>query len=140
MKSITIALLGILLTGGTVSAQTIAEQGRVLRDFERSVANYTMHLACLDPAHQANATPAPRIFTLPVAMMFRQLIARALDEGAMPMELLEYPPPLERALPQLPGQLEYQLIGTDLVLRDRSRNVIVDVMRDALGAVSTTRR
>lgn len=133
MRSIAIGLLGILLTCGTASAQTVAEQAQVLRDFERSVADYRARLGCLDPAHGANATPAPRIFTLPVAMVFRQVIARSLDEGIPTTDLAN-------VLPPLPGRLEYRLIGRDLVLGDRDTDEVVAVLREALGAVATTKR
>ena len=38
------------------------------------------------------------------------------------------------ALPPLPGELEYRLIGRDLVLVDVMANLVVDVLRDAIGA------
>jgi hypothetical protein len=52
-------------------------------------------------------------------------------------ELHEFPAVLARVLPALPEPLEYRLIGNDLVLRDRSGDVIVAVMRDAVGHVTT---
>ena len=162
MKTIAVGLLGILLTYGTASAQTIGEQAQVLRDFEQNVADYTMHQACLDPVHKATAARAPRIFTLPVAMVFRQLITKALDEHATgtaiggvgnrprrhpfvlepfpPTELLEFPEVLADALPLLPPSLEYRLIGRDLVVRDTDTNLIAGVLRDAVGALSTIKR
>ena len=70
MRSIAIALLGIALTTGVAVAQTPDEQAQVLRDFDRHVADYTQRLECLDAGHVA-APPAPRIFSLPVAMVFR---------------------------------------------------------------------
>lgn len=47
-------------------------------------------------------------------------------------ELLEMPPSLLLALPQLPKQLRYRFVGTNLLLVDRENNVIVDYMPDAL--------
>lgn len=162
MRSIAIGLLGIVLVHGGAAAQTIEEEAQVLRDFEHQVASYTLQQTCLDPAHAAVATPA-RIFTLPVAMVFRQLIAKALDEqGAATAgggggsagslhppavrepfpadELFEFPPVLARALPALPGPLEYRLIGNDLVLRNAQSDIVVGVLRDAVGTFATAKR
>ena len=164
MRSIAIGLLEIALVTSGAVAQTIEEQAQVLRDFHQNVADYTQRHQCLDPAHSAAATPAPRIFTLPVAMVFRQLIAKALDERGhdaamtavgrtMPLQhhpampgpfpaakLYAFPEVLLEALPPLPRPLEYRLIGHDLVLRDVEADVIVGVLRDAVGGVTTTIR
>ncbi len=162
MRSIAIGMLGIALVCGGAAAQTVEEQAQVLRDFQQNVADYTQRHRCFDPGHATAATPAPRIFTLPVAMVFRQLIAKALDsplESAvmgstkreLPLqhlpvvlepfpatELHEFPVALKHALPPLPSELEYRLIGDDLVLRDVEADVIVAVLREALGRASTT--
>jgi hypothetical protein len=47
-------------------------------------------------------------------------------------ELIEMPPSLLLALPQLPKQLRYRFVGTNLLLVDRENNVIVDYMPNAL--------
>lgn len=47
-------------------------------------------------------------------------------------ELLEMPPSLLLALPQLPKQLRYRFVGTNLLLVDRENNVIIDYMPSAL--------
>ena len=135
----------------------------MIRDFYWSIADYNEHRLCLDPAHAAAARPAPRIFTLPVAMVFRQMIAKALEEsgGAVAAmsapetwsarhpqvldsfpatELREFPEMLARALPGLPDFLEYRLIGRDLVLRDLEADLIIAVLRDAIGGISTIKR
>ena len=151
---------------GGAAAQTVAEQAQVLREFQQSVADYTQaHRSFLFlPDHVSMATPAPIIFTLPVSMVFRQLIAKALDarghattmrgighglpldhhpvvfELFPTMELHEFPPVLLSALPPLPRQLEYRLIGHDLVLRDAEADLIVGVLRDAVGGVPTVKR
>ena len=166
MRSIAIALLGIGLVSGAAAAQTVAEQAQVLRDFQQSVVDYTQaqRSFLFLPDHVSPATPAPIIFTLPVAMVFRQAIAQALDERGHPTamrgighglpldhhpvvfelfpttELHEFPAVLLGALPPLPPQLEYRLIGHDLVLRDREADLIVGVLRDAVGGVSTVKR
>jgi hypothetical protein len=162
MRTIAIGILGIVLVHGVATAQTPGEQAIVIRDFYWNIADYNTHRLC-DPAHHATAaSPAPRIFTLPVAMVFRQIITKALDEAnpATAMgaaghwtahhpvvlepfpasELYDFPEGLARALPGLPDFLEYRLIGRDLVLRDVGADVIVGVLRDAIGGISTVRR
>jgi len=156
MRALAIGLLGIVLVTGTAFAQTPQEQARILAMFKQSVADYTVLNQCADPV--------PPIFTLPVATVFRQAIATALDESAdvpqlggagtvLPLDrhpaalepfpaahLHDFPPLLERALPALPPVLEYRLIGDDLVLRDVRDDVIVAVLRGAIGGVVTTVR
>lgn len=152
MRALAIGLLGIVLVHGSAFAQTPQEQARILGMFRQSVADYTVLNQCTDPV--------PTIFTLPVATIFRQVIAAALDEPAsvsqlggagtvLPLDhhpaalesfpaaqLHDFPVRLERALPALPPVLEYRLIGDDLVLRDVRDEVIVAVLRNAVGAVS----
>ena len=91
-------------------------------------------------------------------MVFRQLIAQALTapsrcgdrrpsdpHRAVAMEpfpaneLFDFPKPLDEVLPLLPAPLEYRLIDHDLVIRDADADVIVAVLRDALGATTTRR-
>lgn len=153
MKTLAIGLLGIVLAQGVVAAQTPQEQAQILRAFQDNVDKYA-----------SVATPAPRIFTLPVALVFRQVIAKTLDEQnhvthmtgvgtELPLEhhpvamapfpaseLHEFPAVLARALPPLPATIEYRLIGNDLVLRDAGGDVIVAVLRDAVGQMLTTKR
>jgi hypothetical protein len=47
-------------------------------------------------------------------------------------ELLEMPPTLLLALPQLPKQIRYRFVGTSLLLVDRENHLIVDYMTNAL--------
>lgn len=47
-------------------------------------------------------------------------------------ELLEMPPSLLLALPQLPKQVRYRFVGTSLLLVDRESNLIIDYMTNAL--------
>lgn len=152
MRTLAIGLLGIVLVQGSAAAQTPQEQDRLLRTFQENVATL------------ADATPCPHVFTLPVATVFRQLIARTLDEQAhvthltgvgteLPLahhpavhepfpatELHEFPAVLARALPPLPPALEYRLIGNDLVLREVDGNVIVAVLREAVGHATAAKR
>lgn len=152
MKTFAIGLLGLVLVHGTAAAQTPREQDQILRAFQQRVAGIT-----------ATASD-PQVFTLPVATVFRQVIARALEAqphvahlaGAgtvLPLshhpavfepfpatELHEFPALLARALPPLPPTLEYRMIGNDLVLRQVADDVIVAVLRDAVGGVALTKR
>jgi hypothetical protein len=162
MRTIAIGLLGIVLTGSMAAAQTVEERARVLRDFDRTVANFAERYQCLDAVHAPVLEPSPRVFTQAVAIVFRQLIVEALQErapgtsmegvanwpGRHPVvlepfpadELVEFPKVLEDALPVLPAPLEYRLMGRDLVVRDVQSDVIIGVLRDAIGAVSTLKR
>jgi len=152
MRTIATCVLGLFLIHGTAAAQTIQEQDRILRAFEANVATV------------AAEAPVPAVFTLPVAAVFRQVIARTLEGQAqvphlaaagaeLPLdhhpavlepfpaaELHEFPALLARALPPLPRRLEYRLIGNDLVLRDAAGNVIVAVLREAVGRVAAGKR
>jgi hypothetical protein len=108
-----------------------------------------------------DARPAPRegdIFALDVADLFRDRVARALRQHeinvwdlvadmnedemvAPPVRVNERLPWgvgdrsiqwLLSALPTLPEQLEYRLVGRDLVLFDAHDDIVVDVLRVAL--------
>ena len=156
--AIAIGILGLALGAPGAAAQTAGEQARILRDFERRVDDYARHQSLtLFPEAVTAATPAPKIFTLPVAMVFRQRIARAVappDGVAMrrvgatdhavllqpfpATQLSDFPTALSQALPPLPAPLEYRLIGNDLVIRDANGDLIIAVLSDALG-VTTTR-
>lgn len=151
MKTLAMGLLGLFLIHGGAAAQTTQEQDRILRTFQENVT-------ALAAAH-----PGPIVFTLPVATVFRQLIAKTLEEQThmshqtgvghgLPLdhhpallepfqadELHEFPAVLARALPPLPSRLEYRMIGNDLVLRDAEGNVIVAVLRDAVGQAAAVK-
>ena len=74
----------------------------------------------------------------------RDLIGDMLDdteEGARPPVVNErfswalgtaMPPSLIAALPDLPEELQYRLVGPDLVLIDIDASLVVDILRDAL--------
>ena len=47
-------------------------------------------------------------------------------------ELTEMPPKLLLKLPQLPQEMRYRFVGTNLLLVDRENNLIVDYMTNAL--------
>lgn len=159
-KTIVIGMLGLALASNRAAAQTAVERAQILRDFQQSVVTYTQQHKCLAlfPEALNAATPAPRIFTLPVAMVFRQMIAQAVaaPEGGARIgafvhthhpevmqpfpanELTDFPKVLSDALPALPAPLEYRLIGSDLVIRDSEGDVIVAVLRQAT-PITTTR-
>lgn len=160
--AIATGILGLVLTAAVANAQTATEQARILRDFDKSVVEYSRQHKSLDlfPEALTPATPAPKIFTLPVAMVFRQVIAQALAEHSdgtaigtpaathravalqsfPASELTDFPAALREALPLLPDVLEYRLIDNDLVLRDKDAGVIVAVLREAVGNFTTVRR
>jgi hypothetical protein len=162
MRTIATGLLALALAHGSPAAQTAGEEAQILRDFQHSVADYTQRHRCLNMFPEATnaATPAPRIFTLPVAMVFRQMIARTLaerdgvaaingvgaDAHATALEpfpstqLHHFPQVLNDALPPLPAPLEYRLIGHDLVIRDQEADIIVGVLRNAIGPALTAIR
>lgn len=124
-RTIAAGLFGLALFCNTVNAQTAVERAQILRGFQDSVAGYAQQHHCLSmfPTAMNATTPAPRIFTLPVAMVFRQLIARATPDSEEA---------LIKALPALPVSLEYRLIGDDLAIQDTDANVTVAVLRDAV--------
>jgi hypothetical protein len=105
---------------------------------------------------RANAKPG-EIFTPETAQLFRRLMYpevagpggketknRIKDEGpaAIPLKVnAEYPekaalptvpPKLLASLPQLPKDLEYRIVGHDLILRDVHANLIVDFIPHAI--------
>jgi hypothetical protein len=161
-KAIVIGILGLGLVSNRAAAQTAVEQAQILRDFQASVATYAEHHECLDlfPETVNATTPAPRIFTLPVAVVFRQLIGHVMsgdESGAaiggvgtthrtavlrppMTEPLYDFPKVLSEALPVLPAPLEYRLIDNDLVIRDAEANLVVAVLRDATAAATISRR
>jgi len=126
-RAIAAGMFGLALFCNTVNAQTPVERAQILREFQDSVADYAQHHHCLSPSAMTAATPAPRIFTLPVAMVFRQLIADAMADNAET---------LIKTLPVLPAPLEYRMIGDDLAILDADANTTVAVLRDAV-AIST---
>ena len=156
-KAIAIGMLGLALFSNGAAAQTAVEQAKILRDFQRSVVDYAQRETCFAfPEAVTIATPAPKIFTLPVAMVFRQLIAKELAVADGPVlrgvgtthramvlqpfpanELTDFPKLLSDALPLLPAPLEYRLIDNDLVIRDAEADLIIAVLRDAVGMMST---
>lgn len=159
-KAIAIGILGLVLAAPETAAQTPGEQARILGEFQRTVLDYAQYRTQgLDCSSEAAPAPAPRIFTLPVAMVFRQLIARAVAErdGVAAVhgvglahhhavlepfpaqQLVEFPRVLRDTLPVLPEPLEYRLIGADLVIRDTQADTVVGVLRDAFGGLRSAR-
>lgn len=51
----------------------------------------------------------------------------------LPLET--FPPVLLRALPDLPPELEYRIVGRNLILRDVKANVIVDILRNVVPTI-----
>jgi hypothetical protein len=106
-------------------------------------------------AKRANAAQGD-VFTPAIAAEFRNLIATGIKHrpkrirqsirsgepvmaslhvnGAYPegMPLQTMPPTLLESFPRLPAELEYRFVGTTLILRDASANVIVDLIPNAI--------
>lgn len=161
-KAIAIGILGLGLVSNRAAAQTAVEQAQILRDFQASVATYAERhtVSPLFPEAVNATTPLPNVFTLPVAVVFRQLIGQAMsgaESGAaisgvgithrtavqqpFPItELYDFPKVLSEALPVLPAPLEYRLVDHDLVIRDVSAGIIVAVLRDATAASAVIHR
>jgi len=114
----------------------------------------------------ARTQPKPGdVFSPAIAQLFRKLIATPFHSGdggkiraslrhAEPVRDLkldingEYPlvaalqstpPTLLSDLPKLPAELEYRIVGRELVLLDSSANLIVDLLPDALPASQSGR-
>jgi hypothetical protein len=51
----------------------------------------------------------------------------------LPLET--FPPKLLRALPDLPPELEYRIVGRSLILRDVKANLVVDILRDVVPTI-----
>jgi hypothetical protein len=135
-KAIAIGVLGLALVSNRAAAQTAVEQAQILRDFQRSVADYTQGDTCLlVPEATTAVAPVPKVFTLPVAMVFRQLIAHAFANG----DTNDIDTLLREVLPVLPAPLEYRLADHNLVIRDTGTDEAVAVLRDAV-ALTTFKR
>jgi hypothetical protein len=153
MRTFLIALVSFILIDGRAFAQTSVEQRAILRGFERSVAEYAAQFDWSTEQQMPAVEAAPVIFTLPVSIVFRQLIATALGDSQIPTMSSPSRPRDHRldvnatfpladstlpsqvvldALPSLPARLEYRLVGGDLVLRDTQLNIVVAVLHDAI--------
>jgi hypothetical protein len=51
------------------------------------------------------------------------------------LPLATFPPKLLRALPDLPPELEYRIVGRGLILRDVKANLVVDIVRDVVPTI-----
>lgn len=133
-KAIAIGVLGLALISGTAAAQTAAEKAQILRDFQQSVMDYTQQHKCLVMFPEAlnAATPAPKVFTLPVAMVFRQIIA----EAVVTHHTSDVSKVIVDALPPLPDTLQYRVNGNELEIHDVKDGVVVAVLKNALGAIT----
>lgn len=161
-KAIAIGIIGLGLVSNRAAAQTAVEQAQILRDFQARVATYADQQTAfpLFPGAVNATSPLPQVFTLPVAMVFRQLIGQAMsgaESGAaisgvgtthrtavqqpfLITELYDFPRVLSEALPVLPAPLEYRLVDRDLVIRDTATGGVVAVLRDATAVVAVIHR
>jgi hypothetical protein len=71
-----------------------------------------------NPAHSESASPVDL-----------RVNANYPDDASMST----VPPSVLAALPRLPEGLEYRFVGRDMILYDSEANLIVDIMRDAIG-------
>ena len=135
-KAIAIGMLGLVFVSNRAAAQTAVERAQILRDFQQSVVDYAQQHESLVmfPEAVIAASPASRMFTLPVAMVFRQIIAEAVNTHHA-SDLATLTP----ALPALPPSLQYQLHGSDLELRHREDGMVVAVLKNAFSAVPSRR-
>ena len=132
--AIAIGMLGLALVSNRAAAQTAGERAQILREFQQSVADYTQQHNCLVmfPEALTAASPAPQVFTLPVAVVFRQIIAEAVTAhhgGDVATIVTD-------ALPALPATLQYRLNESDLEIRETEGGVTVAVLKDAFGAIT----
>jgi hypothetical protein len=157
MRTFSTAVLALALVAGNALAQTAAEQRAILRGFERAVFAHVQQFDCSGDEAQLTVSSDTVFFTLPVSMVFRQLIATTLGHGQVPT--MSAPPgrpehlmahdafPIEKSsplpdkliavLPVLPSGLEYRFVERDLVLLDTELKLVVAVLRDAIGRAHT---
>jgi hypothetical protein len=149
MRRFSIAVSAVIVFATSAGGQTLPEQRAISREFERTVFTAMERFDC----ESGQAVPSDAIFTVPVSMVFRQLLATALgrpyapginaprrpDAGRLaecePFPLSEssrVPPAVTAVLPVLPAALEYRFVGRDLVLRETRRNVVFGVLLDAI--------
>ena len=149
MRTFFIAAIGVLVLATAARGQTSAEQRAITREFERTVFTAIEQFDC----DAGRVVPSDAIFTLPVSMVFRQLIATALGQPSAhvmsaprranvvklavcdPFPLDEssaVPAAITAVLPVLPPTLEYRFVGQDLVIRETHRDVVFGVLRDAI--------
>jgi hypothetical protein len=98
------------------------------------VASYRPILTRIIRDDFAKRAPADRkalLVELPkgVSVAINQIYPTTLPLATFPANLL-------KALPELPEELEYRIVGRDLILRDVTGNVVVDVMRNVFPATS----
>jgi hypothetical protein len=135
-KAIAIGILGLAFASNRAAAQTAVERAQILRDFQQSVVDYMeqQERLVMFPEAPFAVPPAPRMFTLPVAMVFRQIIAEAVTSHHSPDW-----PAVAAALPALPATLQYRLNGGDLEVRNTEDGEVVGVLKDAFSAVAARR-
>ena len=136
-RAIAIGILGFALASNRAAAQTAVEREQILRDFHQSVVDYTQqhHGLAMFPEAGNPATPAPKLFTLPVAMVFRQIIA----EAVVAHHSADSTRAVIDSLPQLPAPLQYRMNGADLEIRDAEANVAVAVLKSAFSVAAMQR-
>lgn len=135
-KTIAIGLLGLALASREAAAQTAVERAHILRDFQESVVDYTHRheRLVMFPEASIAGMPARQLFTLPVAMVFRQIIAETVMVHHAATASI-----VSDALPALPATLRYRLNGGDLEVCNTEDGDVVAVLKEAFSAVAARR-
>lgn len=62
-----------------------------------------------------------------------KLVVNQVYPTTLPLET--FPAKLLRVLPDLPPELEYRIVGRNLILRDVKANLVVDILRDVVPTI-----
>ena len=148
MRALLLAVIGLMVFTSGAHAQSAAEQRVLTREFERRVFSSIEQFDCAS----AGAARPDVIFTLQIAMVFRQVLATAVGQPQSPTlaprqpdlaglavcdpfplaDSSALPDDVAALLPLLPTSLEYRLVGRDLVLRHIPLNVVFGALRNAV--------
>jgi hypothetical protein len=93
--------------------------------FIKEVQPYFARIIKDDFAKRSNADRQALVLELPKGL---KIGVNMVYPTTLP--LLTFPGNLLKALPELPRELEYRIVGRHLVLRDTTGNIIVDILRD----------
>jgi hypothetical protein len=93
--------------------------------FIKEYQPYLIEIIKKDFAKRPAADRAALLVELPKGVAVK---INAIYPTSLP--LATFPPNLLKALPELPKELEYRIVGRHLILRDTKGNVVVDMMYD----------
>ena len=118
------------------SSDLLAERIRAARRQARQGDIFSAEAAVVFRRHIAGAVTREEVADLLVdrddGTPIRRPQPRVNARWPLEVEYVYVPPRLIAALPPLPPELQYRLIGRSLVLWDRPANLIVDVLPEAL--------